>query len=267
MGASRFTSPIAINRQLKEGRSRVCVFTEAGLLLGAGGDAQSIARVILGLYSQSAFGDVSGVEEYSLIEKSIGALASPALSIVNEATPETLLTGFRANGSLEMGYIPRQSIFRIHGLKPYPNINVRSDISQPCKARLQSLIGKSLPFQTSDDKVPVKIVPESADLLMEMMEHSKRCVDLYNEFLNVDLRKSLMSTRAHVKALKYAGVCAAFNNSTNSASDGISQTAVGRIYITREIWEWAKNLSMYEIEGVESFFGGSGIGGNSVYDT
>ena len=248
VGAQRFTSATAINRHLKEGRSRVCVFTEAGLLLGASGDSASLARILLGIYSQSAFGDISGAEEYSDIERKIESLSSPALTIVNEATPETLLKGFRESGSLEMGYIPRQSIFRVNGEKPYANPLPEEHISAKCAERIKNLIAFCSQYQLKDDKIPVFVLPENDDIRDRITNHSRKCNDIYNRFINIDTRRALMASRGHVKALKYAALCAAFNQSKDPV-------------ITSEIWDWAENLEEFEMDGVEVFFQGSGIGG------
>jgi hypothetical protein len=249
LGAGRFTGPKAVIKSLKNARSQVCVFTEAGLLLGSkAGDQTGLTRALLSLYSCSGNGRITKREVFSNDDDIVEQLSSPALSIVNEATPETLLIAFKRGNSIEVGDLPRQSIFRIHRDKPYPNKKPRKHINEECEERLKHLITLCSDIQA--DNRPEVIDIDYGDLEDEIWEHSKHWVDIENKYKHSDSIKSNMATRMHLKALKFAGISSVFNN-----DDGV---------LHREEWEWAKALVQYEFDGLVNFFAGSGSVINEV---
>ena len=243
LGAGRFTGPKAVIKSLKNARSQVCVFTEAGLLLGSkAGDQTGLTRALLSLYSCSGAGRITKREVFSNDDDSVEQISSPALSIVNEATPETLLQAFKKGNSIEVGDLPRQSIFRIHRNKPYPNKNARKHISEECEERLKQLITLCSDIQA--DNRPEVIDIDYGDLEDEIWEHSKEWVDIENKFKHSDSIKSNMATRMHLKALKFASLASIYNH-----DDCVLHSAE---------WEWAKALVRYEFDGLVNFFAGSG---------
>ena len=243
LGAGRFTGPKAVIKSLKNARSQVCVFTEAGLLLGSkAGDQTGLTRALLSLYSCSGAGRITKREVFSNDDDSVEQISSPALSIVNEATPETLLQAFKKGNSIEVGDLPRQSIFRIHRNKPYPNKHARKHISEECEERLKQLITLCSDIQA--DNRPEVIDIDYGDLEDEIWEHSKEWVDIENKFKHSDSIKSNMATRMHLKALKFASLASIYNH-----DDCVLHSAE---------WEWAKALVRYEFDGLVNFFAGSG---------
>ncbi|MEE8382689.1 MAG: hypothetical protein V3R78_12530 [Thermodesulfobacteriota bacterium] len=242
LGPGRFTGPTAVFKGLKSARSQICVFTEAGLLLRSrAGDMDGLTRMFLSLYTVSGKNRTSKKEIFSSTEDTISALRAPALSIINEATPETLLLAFKETGSLENGLLPRQSIFRVSRKKPYP-VAPKSELSDKCMQRLMELIKKCSNFQAVED-------PEAWDMqyddeiVDDISKHANVYVDLYNEFIGSDITKAIMASRLHVKALKYAAIASVFNH-----TDAI---------IRKPEWEWAKELAAFEYNGVDRFFKGS----------
>ena len=98
LGKSRYTSYKAVINDLQDARSKVAVFTEAGLLLSSkSGDMSGFTRALLSLYSCSDHMSYSNAEGFSDTDNDVPILRAPSLSIVSEATPETLLQTFRAN--------------------------------------------------------------------------------------------------------------------------------------------------------------------------
>jgi hypothetical protein len=65
------------------------------------GDMTGLTRALLSLYSCSGKGRITKKEVFSNDDDSIDQLTSPALSIVNEATPETLLGAFKKGNSID----------------------------------------------------------------------------------------------------------------------------------------------------------------------
>ncbi len=258
LGPSRFTGPKGVNIALRKNRSIVCVFTEAGILLkSTSGDSAGLSRTILGLYSQSGDGDISNAEQFSSETENIVPLASPSMSIINEATPETLLSAFRDTDALASGHVPRQTIIRVNRGKPYPNMDVQMEISEENRYRLKELVEICLPMQ-KNDKHPVVHIIIPDDIKADMKDFVKKMVDLENNCRINDPKTSMMASRAHVKALKFAAICSIYNNFDvhNDIAGGLITKSV---IMDWDSWKWAKDLETYELEGVQTFFSGSGI--------
>lgn len=246
-GPSRFTGPKSIIRSLENARSQICVFTEAGLLLKSkAGDSAGISRVLLSLYSKSGCNDVSGSEIFSKEEDSLKMLRAPALSIINEATPETLLEAFKANDSLERGELPRQSIYRIVGDKPYMNFNAADKkLSKENEARLKTLVKQCSSVQAVEDPQAHHLIPVD-NIKLDMMAFSEKYVNIENDHRNTDSIKSIMASRCFLKALRFAGIASVYNH-----TDAIVREAE---------WNWAKDMVEYEMSGIDNFFQGGKFG-------
>lgn len=246
-GPARFTGPKSIIRSLENARSQVCVFTEAGLLLKSkAGDNAGISRVLLSLYNKSGSNDVSGSEIFSKEEDSLKMLRAPALSIVNEATPETLLEAFKSNDSLERGELPRQSIYRIVGNKPYMNFEAAGKrLSKDSEDRLRHLIKMCSSVQAVEDPQAYHLIPE-VDVRVDMAKFASRYVDIENEHRNIDSIKSIMASRCFLKALRFAGIASVYNH-----TDAV---------VRMKEWEWAKDMVEYEMSGIDNFFQGGKFG-------
>lgn len=249
LGPGRFTGPKAVIKNLKSARSQVCVFTEAGLLLGSkAGDMTGLTRALLSLYSCSGKGRITKKEVFSNDDDSIDQITSPALSIVNEATPETLLSAFKRGNSIEVGDLPRQSIFRIHRNKPLANRQVRKNISDDCEQRLKDLI--SLCSEIQAENRPEIIDVDIEHLANDIWEHSDYWTNVENHHRHSDTIKSNMASRMHLKCLKFAALASVFNHTDNELHE--------------EEWNWAKSLVQYEFDGLVNFFAGSGSVTNQI---
>lgn len=246
-GPARFTGPKSIIRSLENARSQVCVFTEAGLLLKSkAGDNAGISRVLLSLYNKSGCNDISGSEMFSKEEESLKMLRAPALSIVNEATPETLLEAFKSNDSLERGELPRQSIYRIVGDKPYMNFEAASkSLSKNSEARLKHLIKICASVQAVEDPQAYHLMPDD-EVRLDMVGFAEKYVNIENEHRNTDSIKSIMASRCFLKALRFAGLASVYNH-----TDAV---------VHKQEWEWAKSMVEYEMSGINNFFQGGKFG-------
>jgi len=247
LGKSRYTSYKAVINDLESARCKVSIFTEAGLLLASkSGDISGFTRALLSLYSCSASTGYSNAEGFSDSENDVPVLRAPSLSIVSEATPETLLSTFRASGAAERGDIARQSIFRISGDKPHISRTFDYFIDTECADKLKYLAHKCSQTQAESDPKVHLMPAESASLQDDIYEFMDHCVNMERKYRDLDGIKSIMWSRAAVKALKYAGICSVFNRS--------------EAIICEEEWQWGKSLVEYEMEGVESFFRGGDFG-------
>jgi hypothetical protein len=247
IGNSRFTGPKGLIDSLVSARSQVCIFTEAGILMqSSAGDQSGLTRVLLGLYGTSGERDISSSEAYSRKEDGIPAIRNPALSIINEATPETLLDALKDSNSLDNGLLPRQSVFRIIGKKPYENENVREFIDDDIMSILRKLVVKCASIQSEDNCVG-KVWHFGFEDMDEKRSHSKLCTDVEND--NDGTTKGVMASRMHMKTMKFAAIATVINKSNYHKDD--------RLLIGGSEWEWAKRITAYELAGIEQVFSGS----------
>lgn len=247
IGPARFTGPRGVYKSLESARSQVCVFTEAGLLLNSkSGDADGLKRVLLGLFTKSGQDNYSGAEMYSEEEKSIKPLRAPALTIINESTPEMLLNVFRRADSLRSGDIPRQLIYRVMASKPKSNRrHYNTGMSDACKEKLKHLVGKCSTVQAVEDPSAWDMIPvASVDADMEKTE--QYYTDMQNENRGTNTTKYTMATRAYYKAVRLAAIASAFNHYD--------------LAIHMEEWQWAKSMIEHEMAGLAMFFQGGGMG-------
>lgn len=246
IGPSRFTGPAGVIKSLENARSQVCILTEAGLLLQSeAGDKAGLKRVLLSLFSKSGYGCYSGAEHYSKNENHLKSLHSPALSIVNEATPETLLKAFGADNSLETGELPRQLILRVGGNKPYMNRRRIGAVRGSVLEKLRHLHRKCAEIQSKHDYQVFSMLPCDEAMAKDWEKHENMCVDLENSYRSTDPVKQIMASRMHVKTLKLAALASCFNHF--------------ELNIRWEDWEWAKQFTEWEYSGVDHFFKGSGM--------
>lgn len=244
IGASKFTGGKAVAKDLMLQRSMICVFDEAGLLLKSGsGDPSGLTRMLLKAYSSSGKGRILNKESYSQNDDSVPAVREPSLSIISEATPETLLDVYSDTSALENGNLPRQSLFRIKNNKPYENEHRQVGISEESKKALSVVMDLCSTIQAVD--INVKIIDiDYSDLEDDIKEHSRRCTDIENKFSEENKLKSIMASRMHLKAIKFASNVCAYNHPEDKK-------------LREDEWEFGKALAKYEYDGVEGFFANS----------
>lgn len=243
IGPSRFTGPKAVFNSLESARSQVCVFTEAGLLLNSkSGDGDGLKRVLLGLYTKSGKNHYSGTEMYSDAEKGVKSLRAPALSIINESTPEMLLSVFKKGDGLRTGDIPRQLIYRIIGEKPSANRKAYlNTISSECLDKIKHLIAKCSSVQAVDDPSAWDMIPDDG-VEEDMINCEEYYLRVQNENRQDNTTRYAMSTRAYYKAVRLAAIASVFNHYDTQ--------------IHMEEWLWAKEMIAHEMNGLSHFFQG-----------
>jgi len=247
LGKSKFTGAKAIVNRMKSALSQISVFTEAGLLMQTkSGDQSGILRTLLDIYTKSGNNDIFIGAEYSDEDKSVPNLRAPALSIINESTADSLQQAFKDNNSIDSGHLPRQSIYRVVGDKPYRNWNAgESHISDICMEKLKELSVKCSKVQAISD-------PKAWDFYFaegigkRASELEQFYTDEYNTFRGTNNTKANMASRMPLKALKFAAIASVFNHH--------------ELVIHKTEWEWAEALVKYEYDGVDSFFVSAGSG-------
>jgi hypothetical protein len=240
LGSKRYTGPKALINELKEQRSIVSVFTEAGYLFkSSAGDQDGLIRAILDLYSKSGKMSFSGKESFSNKDDHLPILRAPSLTIVNEATPVTLIEILQQRKSEETGELPRMNIFRIYGDKPKLNRNVHYTIPGKLEDKLAQLIKECSKDIKNEDPNAIDI-----DIPSEFYTFADYCVDLENQYRHSDILLSKMLSRAPIKALKVAALVGLLNENTFLGEVG------------QEDWQWALKLHDFEMWGIRTLFKG-----------
>jgi len=245
IGLSDCTGPKPMARSVQIARSKICVFEEAGLMMASQSGSQAeLQKFLLSSYTSSGWNGMCGGKGYSDEKNDIPLIHAMSLSIISESTPDVLHKALKATGALNSGHIPRQTIFRVTGDKPYRNANPKRKIDEQLYERLLKLVNKCCEIQSKDklneDDVFHFEFPD--DIRQEEYEFSCKCVDLEREFR--DTPKGRMAGRAAVKAMKYAAIATVLNYEH-------------QLVIQRPEWEWGRALAQYELDSVDEFFEGS----------
>ena len=149
-GKGRFTGPKSIFKMLTKGMSRICVMTEAGLVMASSsGDQKGTLRAMLDLYGQSGPNDWTNGEGYSDDDESIPVLKSPALSVISESTPHLFLREMAKRDAKLSGELARPLTWRIAGDRQYKNRNRQADYSPSTRQAINELLTLCMDRQTA----------------------------------------------------------------------------------------------------------------------
>ena len=235
IGSRRYTGPKALANELLVRPSCLSIFTEAGILFSSSaGDGAGLLRTILGLYTASGKHEKLAPESYSDSKENLPPLESVALSIVNEATPTTLLRELQKRESAATGELPRMFIHRLDGEVPYESEDDTFFLEESLKTKLIALVDACRPGILDS----VIEIDRNNEIYMPF---SRYCTDQRRVYKGSDELKASMYTRAAVKLMKLCGLMCAL--------DGESK-------MTQEYFEWAKSMHEYEMRGLESLFQG-----------
>lgn len=244
IGPGKFNSFKSAIFTLKEARSQVCVFTEAGIMFKSAGDQASVTKALLHLYTCSGYNQYTIGESFSDSDKNVPVIRSPSMSIISESTPESLLSVFMEQGAGQQGDLPRQSIFRLVGDKPYAEPFPQTEIREHLKKKLQILVKKCAEIQATDDYQVYNMLAADQAVQSDMIAFSHHCVDMENQYREINAMKSFMYSRLFVKALKFAALASIMNYDDYP-------------FIPAREWNWAKDLANYEVEGLDALFANS----------
>ena len=240
LGPQNFTGPKALLTELQARPSMLCVMTEAGLLYKTeSGDRSGLTRVILQAYTSSGQHEVIETERYSSQQDSVGVVYSPALTILNEATPVTLLNELKRRESINTGELPRMWIFMLTGKKPYPNPEPhRLNLSAGITDNIRELLNSAYAVQTNSVPDVINIpVPSEYRLFTE------ECTDIYNRLMEEQPNHAIMYSRASHKVLKVAAILSVLDNPLGTPS------------ISPQMWNWSKKFFEYEMHNIDPIIG------------
>ena len=248
-GPQRFTGPKSLSNSLSDtkGYSKVCVFTEAGIMMGStAGDSAGLSKALLSFYTKSGVHGVTGEEAYSDIDKGIDPINSPALTIVSESTPEVFVKAMISNDAADKGELPRQWLIKIKGKKEKINRNRASYLDSSTLSRLNYLITFCLSAQfmktlKESDIVDIKLDDGIWDYNDELTELE------YKLKVAGSRLESIVCSRAWVKTVKLASIATAYNRFDKDSPQLTLSSG-------SDEWAWAKAVTKREMAEIEESF-------------
>ena len=237
VGPAGFASGQALVRLLDSQPAFVSVLGEFGITLQQISDPRAnmaqvmLKRVLLDLYARSGHGKVLRSNVYADAEKNTKMVASPAVTIFGESTPETFYSGIDQDLIAE-GLIPRFSVIQYNG--PRPARNPDAFFLPPAKM-IKALVGVAtvaMQMEQSYQVEEVNLSPEAKHLLDDFdtfadKEINKASTDIHAQLWN----------RAHLKALKFGALLAIGVNHNNPVVDGTAA-------------RWAIDFVTHDVTGV-----------------
>jgi hypothetical protein len=121
--------------------------------------------------------------------------------------------------------------------------------------RLKKLISKCEKVQAVENPEAWDMM-FSAEVMPEVVEFGSMCDKQEYELREEDYVRSVMYSRACMKAMKLAAIATVFNYTEDDQDS---------LIIKSTEWEWAKQMVEYEMSNISFFFGGAGIG-NTMED-
>lgn len=211
VGPGRMASGQALNKSLSSADvpSFLSIVGEFGLTMqrlahprATQGDL-ALKDMILDLYNKSGNGQLLKSTIYSDRQNNTKTIASPALTLIGESTPETLYGALDEN-LVSDGLLPRFTILEYVGKRPrlsdtFHTAEPTFDLVQ----RIAKLCDASLQLNTHNAAIDVKMTDDAKSFFRWINEY---CDDEYDK-VNQDALKSLWS-RGYVKVLKLAALIA-----------------------------------------------------------
>jgi hypothetical protein len=249
IGPSNFTGPKAIVNSFLDARSRVCVVSEAGLMMKVkSGNVEGKTAFILDAFSSSHRDGYTKESSYSSKDDYVAEIRAMAISIISESTEDHMIEAYRTNGSLVDGHLPRQLVFKIDKRQTKINRAAKFELSDAVKKRLGDLMAISALVQSEEDSDAVEVF-FSDDIREDLFDYITKYNVINEREKRGDPVKHNMSTRVAQKATRLACLCAVFN---------------GEKEISKESWEWAKAVCDYEFGRISGAL--SGLTGSADMD-
>lgn len=193
----------------------VSVLGEFGLTLQQLSDPRAnsatlmLKKVILDLYTKSGKDNVLRSTVYSDSEKNTKMVAAPAVTILGESTPEAFFDGISVSHIAE-GLIPRFLVLEYTGGRPERNGHGNPTPPEDLTKALCKVVTQSLTMQANRTHCDIPL-DAKAQILLD--EFDREC-DRHLNHQGSEVEAQLWN-RAHLKALKLAGLMAVGLDHTN----------------------------------------------------
>lgn len=201
-----------------------------------------LRRFMLDAYNKSGEGKVLRPSIYSDKDKNTTAVLAPSFSLLGESTPEKFYEGLH-EGLISEGLLPRFTMIEYHGERPALNPGHLS--AQPSFEfinRLSTLCAHALMLNSQHKAIHVQTDATARELFQQFDAHCDSNINTSDR----EVRRHLWN-RAHVKALKLAGIIAVGCNPYDPT-------------ITADVASWAINLVVADVRNLLARFDAGEIG-------
>lgn len=201
-----------------------------------------LRRFLLDAYNKSGEGKVLRPSIYSDKEKNTSAVTAPAFTLLGESTPEKFYEGLH-EGLISEGLLPRFTMIEYHGERPALNPgHLSAQPSFELIDRLSTLCAHALMLNSQHKAIHVQTDATARELFQQFDAHCDANINTSDR----EVRRHLWN-RAHVKALKLAGIIAVGCNPYDPT-------------ITADVASWAINLVVADVRNLLARFDAGEIG-------
>lgn len=209
---SDFASGPALTKACSENSSFVNIAGEWGRKLsrlaleeGREGPMQQLRTVMTNLYQKSGATSVVGGINYSTKEKNVASVNGVAYSMIGETTPRTFFNSL-TDTMMEDGFLSRFNIIEYTGKRPGRNLHPQTEMDPRLYECLCALVVQAL--TTLNANRTNHVLPGEGSEMLDAFD--LECDEQINDTDDESQRQ--MWNRAHLKALRMAGLLAAADN-------------------------------------------------------
>lgn len=201
-----------------------------------------LRRFLLDAYNKSGEGKVLRPSIYSDKDKNTAAVLAPSFTLLGESTPEKFYEGLH-EGLISEGLLPRFTMIEYHGERPALNPgHLSAQPSFELIDRLSTLCAHALMLNSHHKAIHVQTDATARELFQQFDAHCDANINTSDR----EVRRHLWN-RAHVKALKLAGIIAVGCNPYDPT-------------ITADVASWAINLVVADVRNLLARFDAGEIG-------
>lgn len=201
-----------------------------------------LRRFLLDAYNKSGEGKVLRPSIYSDKDKNTAAVLAPSFTLLGESTPEKFYEGLH-EGLISEGLLPRFTMIEYHGERPALNPgHLSAQPSFELIDRLSTLCAHALMLNSQHKAIHVQSDQTARELFQQFDAHCDANINSSDR----EVRRHLWN-RAHVKALKLAGIIAVGCNPYDPT-------------ITADVASWAINLVVADVRNLLARFDAGEIG-------
>lgn len=249
VGPGEIASSQAIIKYMAKGpTSFVSLVGEFGIYLqqmasiNAAPHLVGLRRFLLDAYNKSGESKVLRPSIYSDRDKNTAAVLAPSFTMLGESTPEKFYEGLH-EGLISEGLLPRFTMIEYHGERPALNPgHLSAQPSFELIDRLSTLCAHALMLNSQHKAIHVQTDATARELFQQFDAHCDANINSSDR----EVRRHLWN-RAHVKALKLAGIIAVGCNPYDPT-------------ITADVASWAINLVVADVRNLLARFDAGEIG-------
>lgn len=201
-------------------------------------------QVMLDMFSKNGWGNLLKESAYADKANNTQSVMSPNLCILGDTTPDMFFKSVNLD-VINEGFLPRFLIVEYEGPRVKANYNINRMPPNDLVVRIQTLVHQIISLRDSDSHLVVQMDDEATGILTEFDDY---CDDMINK----DKPSAEMWNRAHLIALRLAGILAVGQN--------IFKPEVGKHEA-----EWAIALVKRSVMAIEKRIEGGQFGETEAY--